>query len=175
MRKTYLFISIIGLAILLSACGTKKPKDWISTGSTSAENIGSWSTEIALSWELPSSLSGNAMAKELNSWNTALLTWSQNTWTNTWTNTWSKTSEKTWIFSVELCNQIVAFNQCIISKAPVENQPIMKQQLAKVIEPRHLLVEPQLQEICKSITSENSFIEVVSHYKDQGCEFWAKN
>ncbi|MFC2494874.1 MAG: hypothetical protein ACFNWZ_01545 [Candidatus Absconditicoccaceae bacterium] len=171
MRKTYLFISIIGLAILLSACGTKKPKDGISTGNTSAENLGSGSSEIALSGELPSSLSGNAMAKELNSGNTALLTGSQNTGTNTG----SKTSEKTGIFPVELCNQIVAFNQCIISKAPVENQPIMKQQLAKVIEPRHLLVEPQLQEICKSITSENSFIEVVSHYKDQGCEFGAKN
>jgi hypothetical protein len=75
------------------------------------------------------------------------------------------------LFPVELCNKIIAFNQCIIAKAPVENQPVMKQQLVKVIQPWRLLAETQLREVCQQIAAQENFLEVVKHYQEQGCKF----
>lgn len=84
---------------------------------------------------------------------------------------WMQTTVTTTLFPVELCNKIISFNRCIISKAPIENQAVMKQQLLKVIEPWKGVPNIQLQEICYRITQEENFQEVLSHYAEQGCLF----
>lgn len=47
----------------------------------------------------------------------------------------------------------------------------MKQQLIKVLEPWKLLADSQLREVCQQIAVQENFLEVVDHYRTQGCEF----
>lgn len=152
MRKLRLFWLGGLLAFTLSAC-------WNDTKTES------WTGEIAtwaqLSWMM---LPANEDQSSFS--------WVAEHWALTGENSLSgaKTPSQAW-FPVELCNQIVAFNLCVISKAPIENQPVMKEQLIKVLEPWRLLADSQLREVCQQISVQESFLEVVKHYEIQGCKF----
>ena len=63
------------------------------------------------------------------------------------------------------CNRIIDFDLCIIDKAPIENQPVMKESLQSAIESRKIMANAQLREVCKDIQMSNSFQEVVTHYE----------
>ena len=67
-------------------------------------------------------------------------------------------------FWVDECNRIIDFDLCIIDKAPIENQPVMKESLQSAIESWKIMANAQLREVCKDIEMSNSFQEVVAHY-----------
>ena len=155
MKKLWLF-GLCGLLLfILSACGESKK----------AESSLSWTniSGTVISWAVSNSTSGSQDISESD-----MSSWSFQTWSQA---SWSFAVPIKSLFPVELCNKIIAFNQCIIAKAPVENQPVMKQQLVKVVQPRRLLAEPQLREICQQIAAQENFLEVVKHYQEQGCKF----
>ena len=81
-------------------------------------------------------------------------------------------AKQSW-FWVEECNRIIDFNLCVISKAPVENQPSMKESLQKAIESWTLMANAQLREVCQDAVSRESFKEVVEHYAnlEDGCAY----
>ena len=155
MKKLWLF-GLCGLLLfILSACGESKKAE----SSLSGTNI----SGTVVSWTVSHSTSGSQdiSGSDMSSWNSQ--TWSQASW--------SFAVPIKSLFPVELCNKIIAFNQCIIAKAPVENQPVMKQQLVKVIQPWRLLAEAQLREVCQQVSIQENFLEVVKHYQEQGCKF----
>ncbi len=155
MMKKIRLLGLCGVLVFsLSACKDKK-------------KLESWTGEIAtgtqLSWAMfPANEDQNSF-----SWGTA-------TWALTGESalSWAETSSQAW-FPVELCNQIVALNLCVISKAPIENQPVMKAQLQKSLEPRKLLADADLRQICQDIVDQASFQEVMKHYTGTGnaCTF----
>lgn len=77
------------------------------------------------------------------------------------------------LFPTPLCNSIVDLYTCIIEKAPIENQPLMRASLEQVIEPRKLMADAQLREVCQEITTLTTFQEVMQHYTGtgHGCKF----
>lgn len=155
MKKRGVYCALLLVVFILSACEEGK----ISESSLSWMNI----SGTVVSWAVSNSTSGSQdiSGSDMSSWNSQ--TWSQASW--------SFAVPIKSLFPVELCNKIIAFNQCIIAKAPVENQPVMKQQLVKVIEPWRLLAETQLREVCQQIAAQENFLEVVKHYQEQGCKF----
>ena len=90
---------------------------------------------------------------------------------NQWT--WEiQVAEKGWTVDA-LCNSIIAFDICVISKAPIENQGVMQEQLKKSLEPRKILWGVQLHEVCQDIVQWDTFMGVVNHYAslENGCKF----
>ena len=155
MKKLWLF-GLCGLLLfILSACEEGKKAE----SSLSGTNI----SGTVVSWTVSHSTSG---AQDIS--RSEIFSWSFQTWSQA---SWGFAVPIKSLFPVELCNKIIAFNQCIIAKAPVENQPVMKQQLVKVIQPWRLLVETQLREVCQQIAAQENFLEVVKHYQEQGCKF----
>lgn len=160
MKKIWYFLFLFSFSLLLFGCWKENPTDDTGTGwniswTATEALISSWKEITSEYWD-PSSGQIFSDEKATNSW--ALLSWN------------TQISQQG-LFSIELCNQIIAFNRCIISKAPIENQPVMKEQLVKVIEPWKLLADAQLREICQETVNNDRFEEVRIHYKDQGCEF----
>ena len=155
MKKRGVYFTLLLVVFVLSACEEGKKAE----SSLSGTNI----SGTVISWAVSNSTSGSQdiSGSEISSWNSQ--TWSQASW--------SFAVPIKSLFPVELCNKIIAFNQCIIAKAPVENQPVMKQQLVKVIQPWRLLAETQLREVCQQIAAQENFLEVVKHYQEQGCKF----
>ncbi len=155
MMKKIRLLGLCGVLVFsLSACkDEKKLESW----------TGELATGVQLSWAiLPVDEDQNSF-----SWGTA--TWAL---TGATALSWAETSSQAW-FPVELCNQIVALNLCVISKAPIENQPVMKAQLQKSLEPRKLLADADLRQICQDIVDQASFQEVMKHYTGTGnaCTF----
>ena len=152
MKKIWFYFLLGFLMLGFFGCWTKKPPQIDVQGTwemLSEAFLLSWET-VSLSWNEASSSAAIQPSSGTQ------LSWVQNKVITT-------------LFPVELCNKIISFNRCIISKAPIENQAIMKQQLLKVIEPWKLLVDLQLQEVCYTITQQERFQEVVAHYAEQGC------
>lgn len=154
MKKLRLLILCRLLALILSACWTdKKNESW--TGEIATGTLISWAI-------LPVNQNQN------------FFSWGGETWTLTEERTlsWSENLVQDW-FPIKLCNQIVALNLCVISKAPLENQPVMKAQLQKSLEPRKLLADADLRQICQNIVEQTSFQEVMKHYTGTGnaCSF----
>lgn len=79
-------------------------------------------------------------------------------------------------FWIGLCDEIIQLYHCIIDHAPLENQPVMRNSLEQVIEPRRHMADPQVQEICQEIRKQETFQEVMQHYtstgQNLGCSFW---
>lgn len=75
-----------------------------------------------------------------------------------------KKPQKSDLFPVSLCNQIVDFYECIIQKAPIENQPVMQKNLKQATETWHLMASSQLTEICQKINQDQTFLLVKQHY-----------
>ena len=151
-KNIYYYLWMIGIMVVLTACGQKPNLDASISGSLLSGELMAWSDSYitGIQQEIPSSWS--------------FISWDIQSWT--------QISQKIkWIFSVELCNKIIHFSQCIISKAPIENQSVMKKKLREVLAPRKLLADAQLQEVCQQVTLQEKFQEVVEHYQDQGCVF----
>ncbi|MDO4714529.1 MAG: hypothetical protein Q4B28_08065 [bacterium] len=78
-------------------------------------------------------------------------------------------------FSVPLCNTIVDLYECIIQNAPLENQPVMQTSLDQVLEPRTMMADAQLREVCQEVIQQDTFQEVMQHYtstgQNLGCSF----
>lgn len=156
MKQRGVYLWLFAFVVFLSACGSKEKID----------PVGSWSVDsgATVSWMAQQ----NALGNQNISISWEILSWGVQTWIQL---SWTRFLQIKGPFPVELCNRIIAFDQCIIAKAPIENQQVMKQQLIKVIEPWRLLADAQLREICQQITVQESFLEVVKHYEKQGCKF----
>lgn len=152
MKQRGVYLWLFAFVVFFSACGSKEKTDPIASWFVNSGATVSWivqqSENISNSWKV--------------------LSWGVQTWIQL---SWTRFLQIKGPFPVELCNRIIAFDQCIIAKAPIENQQVMKQQLIKVIEPWRLLADAQLREICQQITVQESFLEVVKHYEKQGCTF----
>lgn len=73
-------------------------------------------------------------------------------------------------FKAENCNRYRALTQCIISKAPVENQAIMQEKLEEKLQVWDHLSSPDQYQICKEVLEHEQTIKVLEHYQNQGCE-----
>ena len=154
MKKRGVYCALLLVVFVLSACEASKKAE-------------SWTGEITTGAQLSGMLI--LVDEEQNAWSWETEKWVLSGEKTSW---WTETPPQAW-FPVELCNKIVAFNLCIISKAPIENQPVMKAQLQKSLEPRKLLVDADLRQICQNIVEQASFQEVLSHYTGTGhaCTF----
>lgn len=78
-------------------------------------------------------------------------------------------------FPVTTCSKIVELYSCIISKAPLENQPVMQKALTESIKTWHLMPDTQLRKVCENIINQEEFIRVKEHYtgsgQNLGCTF----
>ena len=164
MKKYLLYFTFCAL-LILSWC-------WDSQDSQS------WTWDV-LSWDI------NEEIQEL-SWGTTQeetvepeateneQTVEEGTWAEVWS--WEEVevtpARQAW-FWVEECNKIIDFNLCVISKAPIENQELMKESLQKAVEPWKLLANAQLREVCQKTIEKDTFKEVVAHYEalDNWCKY----
>lgn len=73
-------------------------------------------------------------------------------------------------FKAENCNRYRALAQCIISKAPVENQAIMQEKLEEKLQVWDHLSSPDQYQICKEVLEHEQTIKVLEHYQNQGCK-----
>lgn len=69
------------------------------------------------------------------------------------------------------CNRYWKLNLCIIEKAPLENQEIMKKRLEEKLAIWDDFALADQQKICKEVLLQEQTQEVLEHYKKQGCEF----
>jgi len=98
----------------------------------------------------------------------------ETTWATNENLSWNitpKPARQSW-FWVEECDRIIDFNLCVISKAPIENQETMKLSLQKAVEPRKILANAQLREVCQKTIDNSTFKEVVNHY--ESLEDWCQ-
>ncbi len=73
-------------------------------------------------------------------------------------------------FKAENCNRYRALAQCIISKAPVENQTIMQKKLEEKLQVWDHFSSPDQYQICKEVLEHEQTIKVLEHYQNQGCK-----
>lgn len=131
------------------------------------DSIGSTTSETTNEtlWIDPELSSGNDEGSQFSGSFSPLDNLSGNTWSTISKN---KKSEQ---FPVHLCNQIINLYECIISRAPIENQTVMRDGLKKSIETRHLMASSQLSQVCQNIHNDTTFQLVRQHYAtgDQAC------
>lgn len=163
--KKYMLCWILILCLLCTGCHDNN-KDYESEGSW--ESL-TWiiNDNILQSWE-------NLVTEEKIIENNEI-TWDIQ-WSSEEKSVWEAIEEtvtkQSW-FWVDECNRIIDFNLCVISKAPLENQPVMRESLQKAIESWKIMANPQLREVCQDVINSNSFIEVKNHYEslDDWCVY----
>lgn len=160
MKKGLVFF--LSILIFLSWCGGKTEDQTLWSG-----EVATW-IEAAPVVEHGESFSSWGVL----SWgHDVVISWTVQTGNNQW-GSWTVSAHvKKRYFKAELCDQIVKFNLCVITKAPIENQPVMKKKLQEALSVWRKMADTQLNEICKDIVSDEVFLEVVEHYEEQGCVF----
>lgn len=152
--KNLIFFSFF--ALLLTGCWEKVPEN--TTGTWTSTNT--WT--IAASEQTQDATSGE------------ITTWLNQLTENLKINPQLANNSDAY-FPVSTCNKIIDLYNCIISKAPIENQSVMQKALTESTQSWQLMPDNQLRKTCEEITMQEEFIRVKEHYtwsgQNLGCHF----
>lgn len=77
-------------------------------------------------------------------------------------------------FPISTCNKIIKLYNCIISKAPIENQPVMQKALSESTKSRQLMPDNELRKTCEAILIQEEFIRIKEHYTGEKQKLWCQ-
>lgn len=175
--KKYMILLVLIIALLFAWCEKSTSTD------EQEEQVESWTDlstliDISDTWVDPDDVRelDRPIVPETEEW-----TWVyEELFADTMVNTWEEslnlenqlvesTPQGVW-FADSVCNQIYNFDLCIISKAPLENQEVMKEHLERAVESWKILGASDLHKVCYDIIQRDSFRDIVAHY--QSIEDW---